>query len=129
MVAEDGLLQQCSKCNEWWPADADHYGICDKRPTGLRLWCLACRQERKSERPNSRYRLILDALRKNDMNGLTTAELIDCLGIEHTNANTSRVGWCVSRAVRSGDAVRTHLKRRHPEHAKAMCVYLPAEES
>jgi len=41
--------KQCSKCDVWYPATSEFFGVCSHHVDGLRSWCRSClRQENKS---------------------------------------------------------------------------------
>lgn len=40
-----GLMQQCYRCEEWWPATTEFYNRAPKRPIGVGAPCRACKAE------------------------------------------------------------------------------------
>lgn len=50
MDDELGLEKQCSRCEEWWPADTEFFNHARSERGGLHVWCRACSIEQHRER-------------------------------------------------------------------------------
>ncbi|HUT77283.1 MAG TPA: hypothetical protein VM285_06330 [Polyangia bacterium] len=42
-----GTLRYCRRCSEWWPEDAEFFGVTVGRDGYRHSWCRACKNSRK----------------------------------------------------------------------------------